>query len=47
MTEIWTERLHLREFVVADWMAVFRYQSKPDYLHYYAWTERREEDVKQ
>ena len=47
MTEIWTERLYLREFVIADWTAVFRYQSKPDYLRYYAWTERREEDVQQ
>lgn len=41
-----TERLRLREFVAEDWAAILAYQSEPEYLHYYAWTERTEEDVR-
>jgi [ribosomal protein S5]-alanine N-acetyltransferase len=35
-----TPRLHLREFIPADWTAVLAYQQDPRYLRYYAWTER-------
>jgi [ribosomal protein S5]-alanine N-acetyltransferase len=43
--EIVTERLILREFVESDWEAVLAYQSTPDYLRYYEWTERTPEAV--
>ena len=45
--ELFTERLHLREFELRDWTAVFAYQSDPRYLRYYPWAERREADVQQ
>ena len=45
--ELFTERLHLREFVREDWTAVYAYQSDPRYLRYYHWQERREVDVQQ
>lgn len=41
-----TARLLLREFVEADWPAVFAYQSDSRYLRYYLWTERKEADVR-
>lgn len=40
-----TDRLLLREFVTSDWPAVLAYQSNPQYLRYYSWTERSPEDV--
>ena len=40
-----TSRLVLREFVLEDWPAVLAYQSEPDYLRYYHWTERSADDV--
>jgi RimJ/RimL family protein N-acetyltransferase len=42
---ITTDRLRLREFVEPDWPAVLAYQSHPDYLRYYPWRRRTEEDV--
>ncbi|MGB8648730.1 MAG: GNAT family protein [Anaerolineae bacterium] len=41
-----TERLVLRDFVEEDWPAVLAYQSKPEYLRYYAWTERTPKEVR-
>lgn len=41
-----TQRLVLREFVAEDWPAVLTYQSDPQYLRYYEWTERTEADVR-
>jgi [ribosomal protein S5]-alanine N-acetyltransferase len=40
-----THRLLMRDFVEADWQAVFAYQSAPLYLHYNSWTHRTESDV--
>jgi ribosomal-protein-alanine N-acetyltransferase len=40
-----TSRLVLREFVPEDWPAVLAYQTEPDYLRYYRWTERTADDV--
>src|SRR5262245_49725514 len=40
-----TSRLVLREFVLEDWPAVLAYQSEPEYLRYYHWTERTADDV--
>jgi RimJ/RimL family protein N-acetyltransferase len=40
-----TARLTLREFHPNDWEAVWRYQSHPDYLRYYAWEGRTPEEV--
>lgn len=40
-----TPRLILRDFIAADWQAVYAYQTNPLYLHYYPWTERTPEDV--
>lgn len=40
-----TGRLILREFVAEDWPAVMAYQSDPQYLRYYEWVERTEEEV--
>ncbi len=45
--EIVTGRLVLREFEKGDWPPVLRYQSHPDYLRYYPWTERTARDVRQ
>lgn len=45
--ELITERLLLREFVDEDWKAVLEYQSNPLYLRYYAWTERKEAEVRE
>src|SRR3954451_12266150 len=42
-----TERLLLREFVDEDWPAVLAYQSTPEYLRYYEWTERTPESVQE
>lgn len=40
-----TDRLLMREFVEADWQAVFAYQSDPLYLRYNYWTHRTQKDV--
>jgi [ribosomal protein S5]-alanine N-acetyltransferase len=40
-----TERLLLRELVEDDWRAVLAYQSTPEYLRFYEWTERTPESV--
>lgn len=45
--ELFTERLLLREFVRADWTAVYAYQSDPRYLRYYPWSQRREAEVRE
>ncbi len=42
-----TERLLLREIADGDWPAVLAYQSTPEYLRYYAWTERTPEAVQE
>jgi RimJ/RimL family protein N-acetyltransferase len=42
-----TERLILRELVKDDWQRVFEYQSDPQYLRYYEWTERTPEAVQE
>jgi ribosomal-protein-alanine N-acetyltransferase len=42
-----TERLILRDFVEDDWMRVLEYQTDPNYLRYYAWTNRTPEDGKE
>ena len=44
--EIFTPRLRLREFAIADWPTVQDYQSDPMYLRYYEWTERTSKDVR-
>ena len=41
-----TERLILREFTEEDWPAVLAYQNDDDYLRFYPWDERTEEDVR-
>lgn len=43
--QLTTQRLVLREFVMADWPAVLAYQQNPLYLRYYEWTERTPESV--
>lgn len=43
--QLTTERLILRDFVADDWRDVLEYQSDPAYLRYYAWEERRPEEV--
>lgn len=45
--ELFTSRLHLREFVEDDWRAVMAYQSDPRYLRYYEWESRDEQEVKE
>ncbi|MEH2073601.1 MAG: GNAT family N-acetyltransferase [Nostoc sp.] len=40
-----THRLLMRDFVEADWQAVFAYQSDPLYLRYSYWMHRTEKDV--
>jgi RimJ/RimL family protein N-acetyltransferase len=40
-----TDRLLLREFNENDWPNVLTYQSDQQYLRYYHWTQRTEEDV--
>jgi ribosomal-protein-alanine N-acetyltransferase len=40
-----TPRLLLREFFESDWRAVMAYQSDPNYLRYYPWTERTVEQI--
>ncbi|MEH2068481.1 MAG: GNAT family protein [Nostoc sp.] len=40
-----TNRLLMREFVAADWQAVFTYQSDPLYLLYSNWIHRTQNDV--
>jgi [ribosomal protein S5]-alanine N-acetyltransferase len=45
--ELWTPRLHLREFVEEDWPAVLAYQSDPRYLRYYEWESRDEQCVRE
>ena len=42
-----TKRLVLREFAEEDWSAVLAYQSNPQYLLYYDWTQRTEQDVRE
>ena len=41
-----TDHLILRDFVEEDWEAVLAYQSIPEYLRFYEWTERTPEDVR-
>jgi len=43
---ITTDRLTLREFIADDWQAVLAYQSQPEYLRYYPWNGRTEEQVR-
>ena len=43
--EIRTERLHIREFIAADFDAILRYQQEPLYLRYYPWSSRQTGDV--
>lgn len=43
--EITTDRLLLREFTADDWQNILVYQSDPEYLRYYTWTERTPEAV--
>ena len=43
--QITTERLILREFQERDWRDILRYQLDPEYLRFYAWEGRDEEDV--
>jgi len=40
-----TDRLLLRDFNKDDWPNVLAYQSDPQYLRYYHWTQRTSEDV--
>jgi [ribosomal protein S5]-alanine N-acetyltransferase len=40
-----TERLILREFVIADWSAILAYQRDPRYLQFYDWIDRTLEDT--
>ncbi|MBD2564635.1 GNAT family N-acetyltransferase [Nostoc sp. UIC 10607] len=40
-----THRLLMRDFVEADWQAVFAYQSDSLYLRYNYWTHRTKNDV--
>ena len=40
-----TERLTLREFTAKDWTAVWAYESHPQHVRFYPWTERRPADV--
>ena len=42
-----TDRLVLREFVIADWPAVLAYQRDPRYLRLYPWTDRTEAEVRE
>ena len=42
-----TDRLILREFKESDWVDVLAYQSHPDYLMYYPWSERTEDAVQE
>ena len=43
--ELTTHRLLLREFTADDWQSILTYQSDPEYLKYYTWTERTPEAV--
>ncbi len=45
--EITTDRLVLREFHEDDWHPVLAYQSHPEYLRYYAWSDRAEQGAKE
>ena len=45
--QLTTDRLILREFVEADWLAVLAYQRDPRYLRYTHWLDRSPQDVKQ
>ncbi|MEH2142738.1 hypothetical protein [Nostoc sp.] len=40
-----THRLLMRDFIEADWQAVFAYQFDPLYLRYNDWTHRTQKDV--
>ncbi|HUP26933.1 MAG TPA: GNAT family protein [Chloroflexia bacterium] len=42
-----TERLILREFVEADWRAMFAYQSDPLYLRFNPWDQGSEEKARE
>ncbi len=42
---IQTDRLILREFEPEDWRPMMRYQSDPEFLRFYHWTERLPSDV--
>lgn len=44
--DLWTERLHLREFDLDDLEATLAYQQDPRYLRYYPWTHRTEPEVR-
>src|SRR5512139_3359115 len=43
--ELHTDRLLLREFVIADWPALLAYQRDPRYLRYYEWADRTLDDA--
>lgn len=43
--EFHTDRLLLREFVIADWPAVLAYQRDPRYLQFYEWIDRTPDDA--
>ncbi|MDD5466279.1 MAG: GNAT family N-acetyltransferase [Anaerolineales bacterium] len=45
--EIKTQRLLLREFEEDDWKAILEYHAKPEYLRYYPWKERSEQDARE
>lgn len=44
--QITTDRLVLREYVSEDWPDVLAYQRNPQYLRYYPWNNRTEEEVR-
>ncbi|MEX2582341.1 MAG: GNAT family N-acetyltransferase [Gemmatimonadota bacterium] len=41
-----TERLVLRDFTEEDWPEVLEYQRQPEYLRFYPWESRDEDDVR-
>jgi RimJ/RimL family protein N-acetyltransferase len=41
-----TERLLLHEFALEDWRAVHAYQNHPEFLRFYHWTTRADDDVR-
>jgi ribosomal-protein-alanine N-acetyltransferase len=47
LMELITPRLILRDFRPDDWQTVLAYQRQPQYLRYYAWTDRSPEEVRQ
>ncbi len=45
--QIHTERLILRHYREDDWKVILTYQSKPLYLRYYEWRERKPESARE